>query len=362
MVCDRPSDVHLRGWTQRQPWTDARPLIRYVRVVDWSSVRWTGFDRSTRGRSTLVVAVVFIAVGLLTSCGQDISTIGALMRRASRAPSAAHGRHGGRDRARRSRSSTSTAVRRSSSALGILVHLLVGWPEGTLPLAACSSPTRSGRGAHCARRLAGLVLISATIVVLRLSGSPGLDDVSGCSASSATSRPFGRSPSRCAIRAAGPARGRRGGRARRRPNARASRRVLAEERLRIAQELHDVVAHSMSVIAVQAGVGAHVLDDRPEEARRARGDLRHVAGDARRAAPPARCAARTATATVARAGARAGRPAASSTTSGRRCPSTCHVEGSPQPVPAGVELSAYRIVQEALTNVIKHAGARRRST
>ena len=45
--------------------------------------------------------------------------------------------------------------------------------------------------------------------------------------------------------------------------------MLAEERLRIAQELHDVVAHSMSVIAVQAGVGVHVLDDRPEQARAA---------------------------------------------------------------------------------------------
>ena len=46
-------------------------------------------------------------------------------------------------------------------------------------------------------------------------------------------------------------------------------RAVAEERLRIAQELHDVVAHSMSVIAVQAGVGAHVLDERPDEARAA---------------------------------------------------------------------------------------------
>ena len=46
-------------------------------------------------------------------------------------------------------------------------------------------------------------------------------------------------------------------------------RAVAEERLRIAQELHDVVAHSMSVIAVQAGVGAHVLESNPTEARRA---------------------------------------------------------------------------------------------
>ena len=48
-----------------------------------------------------------------------------------------------------------------------------------------------------------------------------------------------------------------------------ARRAVTEERLRIARELHDVVAHSMSVIAVQSGVGHHVLDTQPEEARRA---------------------------------------------------------------------------------------------
>ena len=48
-----------------------------------------------------------------------------------------------------------------------------------------------------------------------------------------------------------------------------ARRAVVEERLRIARELHDVVAHSMSVIAVQSGVGHHVLDTQPEEARRA---------------------------------------------------------------------------------------------
>ena len=53
----------------------------------------------------------------------------------------------------------------------------------------------------------------------------------------------------------------------------AARRAAADERLRIAQELHDVVAHSLGVIAVQAGVGAHVLDDDPAEARRA---LEHI--------------------------------------------------------------------------------------
>ena len=70
-------------------------------------------------------------------------------------------------------------------------------------------------------------------------------------------------------------------------------RALAEERLRIAQELHDVVAHSMSVIAVQAGVGAHVLDARPDEARAALEAISHdVPRHAHRDAAAARRAAR----------------------------------------------------------------------
>ena len=48
-----------------------------------------------------------------------------------------------------------------------------------------------------------------------------------------------------------------------------ARRAVAEERLRLARELHDVVAHAMSVIAVQSGVGAHVADTQPEEAAKA---------------------------------------------------------------------------------------------
>ena len=48
-----------------------------------------------------------------------------------------------------------------------------------------------------------------------------------------------------------------------------ARQAVTQERLRIARELHDVIAHSMSVIAVQSGMGSHVLDSQPEEARRA---------------------------------------------------------------------------------------------
>ena len=137
-------------------------------------------------------------------------------------------------------------------------------------------------------------------------------------------------------------------------------RALAEERLRIAQELHDVVAHSMSVIAVQAGVGAHVLDERPEQARAAleaisatsRGtltEMRRLLGvlrddDGERSHAPG-----PGLADLPRA--RRGRARAPA------CPSSSPSTGDRRRVPPGVELSAYRVVQEALTNVIKHAGS-----
>jgi signal transduction histidine kinase len=139
-------------------------------------------------------------------------------------------------------------------------------------------------------------------------------------------------------------------------------RVLAEQRLRIAQELHDVVAHSMSVIAVQAGVGVHVIDDRPEQARAtleaissiSRGtlhELRQLLGvlrgtdDAWSNAP---------------AHGLADLPQLVDDVRVAGVPVTLHVEGDvdweAECVQPGVELSAYRVVQEALTNVLKHAG------
>jgi signal transduction histidine kinase len=144
-------------------------------------------------------------------------------------------------------------------------------------------------------------------------------------------------------------------------------RALAEERLRIAQELHDVVAHSMSVIAVQAGVGAHVLADRPEQARAAldaisatsRGtltEMRRMLGVLRddegwRSDEPAPGLADLPLLVddVGRAGVpvsltMTGVDARTGDATGERA----H---------AGVELSAYRVVQEALTNVLKHAGS-----
>jgi signal transduction histidine kinase len=164
----------------------------------------------------------------------------------------------------------------------------------------------------------------------------------------------------------------------------AASKAVAEERLRIARELHDVVAHSMSVIAVQAGYGQYVIDTQPADARTALGaiqatsrealdEMRRMLGalrqadqsdaarrddqdnreirDERDGAAPApllaapllpapgladldRLVARTASAGV--------------QVNVTRC-------GTARELPASIDLSAYRIVQEALTNVVKHA-------
>jgi signal transduction histidine kinase len=138
-----------------------------------------------------------------------------------------------------------------------------------------------------------------------------------------------------------------------------ARRAVVEERLRLARELHDVVAHAMSVIAVQSGVGAHVADSRPEEvgkalaaieatSRAALTELRRLLGVLRQDSEsqvsltpvPGLANLDSLLAEVAKAGLAV----------------RLRVEGTPSPLPAGVDLSAYRIVQEALTNVVKHAG------
>jgi signal transduction histidine kinase len=140
-----------------------------------------------------------------------------------------------------------------------------------------------------------------------------------------------------------------------------ARRAVAEERLRIARELHDVLAHSMSVIAVQSGVGGHVAATQPEEARKALAaieatsrttlnELRRLLGVLREDEPQAGLAPVPGLAGLDALLAEMGRAGLAV---------KLRIEGAPAEVPAGIDLSAYRIVQEALTNVLKHAGAAR---
>ncbi len=137
---------------------------------------------------------------------------------------------------------------------------------------------------------------------------------------------------------------------------------MAEERLRIARELHDVVAHSMSVIAVQSGVGAHVAATQPEEARKALAaieatsrtalnELRRLLGVLREEGEPQ--------GSLVPVPGLAGLDALLAQMSEAGLAVKLRVEGARPRVPAGIDLSAYRIVQEALTNVLRHAGAAR---
>ncbi|HET9973992.1 MAG TPA: histidine kinase, partial [Streptosporangiaceae bacterium] len=142
-----------------------------------------------------------------------------------------------------------------------------------------------------------------------------------------------------------------------------TRRAVEAERARIASELHDVVTHNVSVMVVQAGAARSVLGSSPEEAREAllavegsgrtaMGELRHLLGllapageqgsgeeDAALVPQPGLGQAQALVDRVRTAG----------------LPAELVTEGA-RPLPPGVDLAAYRVVQEALTNVLKHGG------
>jgi signal transduction histidine kinase len=148
-----------------------------------------------------------------------------------------------------------------------------------------------------------------------------------------------------------------------------ARRRASEERLRIAQELHDVLAHNISLISVQSGVALHLLDEHPEQARPA---LTAINEASRAALGELRSVL-----DVLRAGASAPlQPAAGlaelgplvERTRATGLDVTLDTDGldvgtdagaGAVPLPAGVDLAAYRVVQEALTNVVRHAAATR---
>ena len=141
----------------------------------------------------------------------------------------------------------------------------------------------------------------------------------------------------------------------------ATLRAAADERLRIAQEMHDVVAHSLGIIAVQAGVGMHVIDDDPAEAKRSLESIsstsRASLAEIRRLLGLVRDTTGAPAYTPAPGIADIPRLAEDVTSAGLRVDVT--VDGDADLVPAGVGLAAYRIVQEALTNAMRHAGASR---
>jgi len=139
-----------------------------------------------------------------------------------------------------------------------------------------------------------------------------------------------------------------------------TRRAVGEEQARIARELHDVIAHSVSVIVVQAAAADDVFEERPDQARAALRSIesagREALGELRRLLAPV--------------GERSGSDPAQPQPGLHRLDelvaplraaglqvAVTHEGDDGAPLPAGVDLSAYRIVQEALTNTLRHAGA-----
>ncbi|MGW4075835.1 sensor histidine kinase [Streptomyces asiaticus] len=138
-----------------------------------------------------------------------------------------------------------------------------------------------------------------------------------------------------------------------------ARRRVAEERVRIARELHDLVAHQITLANAQASVAAHLFDTRPEQTRKSLKELVETTGDALdelratvgllrqsgdAAAPDEPAPGLSRLPTLLESFRRAGLEV------------SVHQEGTARPLLPGVDLTAYRIVQEALTNVTKHAG------
>jgi signal transduction histidine kinase len=150
-------------------------------------------------------------------------------------------------------------------------------------------------------------------------------------------------------------------RTRRARRADAAQRAVAEERARIARELHDVVAHNVSLIVVQAVAAEDVFDARPDVARDA---LRKIEASGRAALAELRRLLETVRPDSAD-DANAPQPglsrldALAEAVEATGLTVEVHREGAPVDLPAGVDLSAYRIVQEALTNTLRHAGATR---
>ncbi|HEX6867900.1 MAG TPA: histidine kinase [Candidatus Limnocylindrales bacterium] len=143
-----------------------------------------------------------------------------------------------------------------------------------------------------------------------------------------------------------------------------SRRAVQDERERIARELHDIVTHHVSVIVIQAGAGLTALDRRPDAARTALQAIDHTGREA--LTDMRRMLGMLGEADAAGEG-RAPMPGLErlgelmEEVRAAGLPVELSIDGVPRPLDAGVELAAYRIVQEALTNALKHArGARAR--
>lgn len=138
-----------------------------------------------------------------------------------------------------------------------------------------------------------------------------------------------------------------------------ARDAVAMERTRVARELHDVVGHALNVVVIQAAAAQLVLEKRPEQARAAlasiEGAAREALQDVERMLGILRAERDAGESLEARPG-MARLPALVQQVTQAGLHTALEVQGTPVAVPASIDLSAYRVVQEALTNALKHAG------
>ncbi len=144
----------------------------------------------------------------------------------------------------------------------------------------------------------------------------------------------------------------------RRESSEQARRAVDAERLRIARELHDVVAHTMATINVQAGVAGHVIAEQPEQAAQALEAIKQASKEGLRELRGILNVLRQADEPDANSPAPGLHqlPALVETTTRAGLATTVILHGDPRPLPPTVDLAAYRIIQESLTNALRYAG------
>jgi len=236
---------------------------------------------------------------------------------------------------------------------GALLYFLLGYTNGPvwLPLivAYFAAVTEGHRLAAGIAAGAGFVIFPWVNDVLHRGSAPSLIALSGLAAWLLLVFAFGEAMRLRRLRAAEEAR----------LAAEHTERQASEERLRIARELHDVLAHNISLINVQAGVALHVNNELPPQARAALTAIRDASVEALGELRGALDALRQTPDAAPRGPAPDLRQIGDLVAGARASGLDVQVstEGTPIPLPAPLELAGYRIVQEALTNVIRHAGA-----